>query len=128
MGRLSEELCDYRRSNKILSMDWRRGGCYEYEKGGADKVHLSKKSDSELSRLNEVVCVTRPVGGVRSHENCWVGCRSRRCRCVGAGYRGRCPPLFSAAGKAATVPNQTLARAHQRQHSAFLEQSVVLLL
>ena len=22
MGRLSEELCDYRRSNKILSMDW----------------------------------------------------------------------------------------------------------
>ena len=40
-------------------------------------MHLGKKSDSELSRLNEVVCVTRPVGGVRSHENCWVGCRSR---------------------------------------------------
>ena len=23
IGRLSEELCDYRRSNKILSMDWK---------------------------------------------------------------------------------------------------------
>ena len=56
-------------------------------------------------RPNEVVCVTRPVGGVRSHENCWVGCR-RRCRCAGAGYRGRCAPLFSAAGKAAPAkPN-----------------------
>ena len=34
MGRLSEELCDYRRSNKILSMDWEERGHYEYEKGG----------------------------------------------------------------------------------------------
>ena len=34
MGWLSEELCDYRRSNKILSMDWEERGRYEYEKGG----------------------------------------------------------------------------------------------
>ena len=89
-------------------------------------MHLGKKSDSELSRLNEVVCVTRPVGGVRSHENCWVGCSRVPVPWV-PGIEGAAASVFRG-WQSGPVPNQTLARAHQRQHSAFLEQSVVLLL
>ena len=97
MERLSEELCDYWKSNKILSMDWMRGGWCNYEKGAVESISWIETCDSETWRLNEVVCVTRPEhsgqGGVRSHENCWVGAGCR-CRCRAGYYRGRCPLCF----------------------------------
>lgn len=64
MGRLSEELCDYRRSNKILSMDWK-----ERWKGllRADKVHLGR-SDSEVWSQRGCVCDEACGRGEKSRE------------------------------------------------------------
>ena len=86
----------------IKSFRWigRGGGWCNYEKGAAESI---LDGDSPIWRviqrwrLNEVVCVTRPEhsgqGGVRSHENCWVGAGCR-CRCRAGYYRGRCPLCF----------------------------------
>ena len=117
MGRLSEELCDYRRSNKILSMDWKK---WEHQ-----KVHLGKNGDSGVSSQRGCVCDEACGRGEKSRE--LLGGVLSGAGALGAGYRGRCCLCFPRLAKR-PVPNQTLARAHQRQHSAFLEQSVVLLL
>ena len=60
MGRLSEELCDYRRSNKILSMDWKK---WEHQ-----KVHLGKNGDSGVSSQRGCVCDEACGRGEKSRE------------------------------------------------------------
>ena len=84
MGRLSEELCDYRRSNKILSMDWKK---WEHQ-----KVHLGKNGDSGVSSQRGCVCDEACGRGEKSRE--LLGGVLSGAGALGAGYRGRCCLCF----------------------------------